>query len=82
MSTRSFMKSTRPSLSAARSRRHARKLARLEFDKLVRDLSVYNTRADRMEIELLAGRSEDPRAEVVLAALNSGHSQGYAIHRI
>ena len=52
-------------ITQARHDRDARRAARAEMTKLATELAAYRTPADRMEIELLAARSDAPGAEVV-----------------
>ncbi len=52
-------------ITQARHDRDARRAARAEMTKLATELAAYTSPADRMEIELLAARSDAPGAEVV-----------------
>ena len=57
-------------LSDARERRAVKRAERAEFDELRRELAGYSTPAERLEIELLAQRSDQPGAQAVLAILD------------
>ncbi len=62
-------------ITQARHDRDARRAARAELDKLTHELAAYTSPADRREIELLASRSTEPGAQVVLAVLDRMGSQ-------
>jgi len=57
-------------MAQARIDREARRAARAERAALARELSVYRTSAERMEIQLLAGRETSPDAQLVLDILD------------
>jgi len=57
-------------LSESRDRRSVQRAHRAEHRALVRELSAYRTPNDRLEIEVIAGRSEDPAAAEVLDILD------------
>ena len=58
-------------ITQARRDRTARLALRVERRELARELAAYSTPADRMEIELLAGRNPGPDTEMVLNLLNA-----------
>ena len=58
-------------LSEARDRRSAQRAQRAEHEALVRELSAYRTPNERLEIEIIAGRSNDPAAAEVLDILDN-----------
>lgn len=55
----------------ARNDRSARRAVQAERTQLTRELAVYRTPADRMELELLAANSTNPDARQVLDILGS-----------
>ena len=55
----------------ARNDRSARRAVQTKHTQLTRDLAVYRTPADRMELELLAANSTNPEAKQVLDILGS-----------
>lgn len=57
-------------ITQARHDRDARRAVRAEFRKLTDELAAYSSPADRAEIELLAGRSTAPGAELVRSVLD------------
>ncbi len=57
-------------ISQARTGRNARRTARAQRTALARELAAYRTPAERMEIELLAGRSSGSDAAQVLDILD------------
>ena len=58
-------------LTQARHDRGARRAVQTQRTQLTRELAVYRTPADRMELELLAANSTNPDAKQVLDILGS-----------
>ena len=56
--------------SEARDRHTAHRAQRTQHDALVRELAAYRTPNERLEIELLAARSDDPEAAEILDILD------------
>jgi hypothetical protein len=57
-------------ITQARHDRTARQAVRAERAALVRELSAYSTPAERAEIQLIAARSPQPEAALVLNILD------------
>jgi len=57
-------------LSEARDHRSAERARRAQHEALVRELSAYRTPNERLELEIIAGRSNDPAAAEVLDILD------------
>jgi chromosome segregation and condensation protein ScpB len=57
-------------ITQARHDRNARRIARAQIRQLAGELAAYSSPADRAEIELLAGRSTAPDAELVRSVLD------------
>lgn len=68
-------------ITQARHDRDARRMVRLQHEKLVRELSAFSTPAERMEIEMIASRTSHPDAVVVLDILDQLSYQGTATRR-
>lgn len=62
-------------IAQARHDRGARRAARAELDKLTHELAAYSSPADRREIEMMASRSTEPGAQLVLSVLDRMRSQ-------
>jgi hypothetical protein len=52
-------------LETARKRRAHRRISRAEQEALIAELSTYRTSAERLELDLILGRSDSPEADIV-----------------
>jgi hypothetical protein len=57
-------------LSEARDRHTVHRAERAQHDALVREIAAYRTPNERLELELLATRSDDPEAAQILDILD------------